>query len=606
MFRDLSFYVLTIILFFFNMTKWIGIDGNLNISNDKIENTYISIDKNNINEFINVKENEFFFNMNCKTSRMFNNMKNYMINKVYTSLESFRSENVTSSDIETIEDIIERTWDRENKEFIFTTKRLIKQYTDNNLFILQVGLNSVAPLILDKPENGIFIEEDIEICKNYFLHKPNKCFLYLEGVEFYCKKKTTNNDNHNDSSNLLKTKKREDIFDTLDLISKIYQNKNNEVIDILIVNHKYPVALLYYIYPYLDSSTLVILMDNLNHQMKTAIFEYYDFIGEADFSKGFEKKFFNLYKSEQKKKKKEQNNNNIKKVDNQKNDNLHSDHNTTNNGDMKQNENYHILNKNYDDKTKKYEANENLYIYNKMKQSPFYVITLNPKSIMNPPQNRYKLYISNEYTSSYQTQINIMIKDIEKLLKLNKKFYEQHKVLVTNYFAVINEYEFDDNNIVKSNVTNTLTSILTSFAHTGDINPNNYQYALENLKNIFSTMLYTIYERSKFKALFNPLMDFFKLYLNKDDPNYIIYQFLIYGLIKNSREIESYELKEIFFLDVLRDVSKQINKMSITEVVLLVTKLNILLKKIRSREDITHIKDYAKKHINIDYTNNEL
>ncbi|SOS78330.1 conserved Plasmodium protein, unknown function [Plasmodium sp. gorilla clade G1] len=604
MFRDLSFYVLTIILFFFNMTKWIGIDGNLNISNDKIENTYISIDKNNINEFINVKENQFFFNMNCKTSMMFNNMKNYMLNKVYTSLDIFRSEDVSSSDIETIEDIIERTWERENKEFIFTTKRLIKQYTDSNLFILQIGLNSVAPLILDKPDNGIFIEEDIEICKNYFLHKPNKCFLYLEGVEFYCKKKTITNNKNEGSSNIFKSKK-EDIFDTLDLISKIYQKKNNEVIDILIVNHKYPVALLYYIYPYLDSSTLVILMDNLNHQMKTAIFEYYDFIGEADFSKSFEKKFFNLYKSEQKKKK-EQSSNNIKKVEKQKNYNVDNDGNTTNNDHKNENENYHILNEYYNDKTKKYEANEKIYIYNKMKQSPFYVITLNPKSIMNPPQNRYKIYISNEYTSSYETQINIMIKDMKKLLKLNKKFYEQYKVLVTNYFAVINEYEFDDNNIVKSNVTDTLTSILTNFAQTGDINPNNYQYALENLKNIFITMLYTVYERSKFKALFNPLMDFFKLYLNKDDPNYIIYQFLIYGLIKNSREIESYELKEIFFLDVLRDVSKQMNKMSITDVVLLVTKLNILLKKIRSREDIIHIKDYAKKHINIDYTNHEL
>ncbi|KOB58405.1 hypothetical protein PFHG_00148 [Plasmodium falciparum HB3] len=604
MFRDLSFYVLTIILFFFNMTKWIGIDGNLNISNDKIENTYISIDKNNINEFINVKENQFFFNMNCKTSMMFNNMKNYMLNKVYTSLDIFRSEDVSSSDIETIEDIIERTWERENKEFIFTTKRLIKQYTDSNLFILQIGLNSVAPLILDKPDNGIFIEEDIEICKNYFLHKPNKCFLYLEGVEFYCKKKTITNNKNEGSSNIFKSKK-EDIFDTLDLISKIYQKKNNEVIDVLIVNHKYPVALLYYIYPYLDSSTLVILMDNLNHQMKTAIFEYYDFIGEADFSKSFEKKFFNLYKSEQKKKK-EQSSNNIKKVEKQKNYNVDNDGNTTNNDHKNENENYHILNEYYNEKTKKYEANEKIYIYNKMKQSPFYVITLNPKSIMNPPQNRYKIYISNEYTSSYETQINIMIKDIKKLLKLNKKFYEQYKVLVTNYFAVINEYEFDDNNIVKSNVTHTLTSILTNFAQTGDINPNNYQYALENLKNIFITMLYTVYERSKFKALFNPLMDFFKLYLNKDDPNYIIYQFLIYGLIKNSREIESYELKEIFFLDVLRDVSKQMNKMSITDVVLLVTKLNILLKKIRSREDIIHIKDYAKKHINIDYTNHEL
>ncbi|EWC76883.1 hypothetical protein C923_02466 [Plasmodium falciparum UGT5.1] len=542
--------------------------------------------------------------MNCKTSMMFNNMKNYMLNKVYTSLDIFRSEDVSSSDIETIEDIIERTWERENKEFIFTTKRLIKQYTDSNLFILQIGLNSVAPLILDKPDNGIFIEEDIEICKNYFLHKPNKCFLYLEGVEFYCKKKTITNNKNEGSSNIFKSKK-EDIFDTLDLISKIYQKKNNEVIDVLIVNHKYPVALLYYIYPYLDSSTLVILMDNLNHQMKTAIFEYYDFIGEADFSKSFEKKFFNLYKSEQKKKK-EQSSNNIKKVEKQKNYNVDNDGNTTNNDHKNENENYHILNEYYNEKTKKYEANEKIYIYNKMKQSPFYVITLNPKSIMNPPQNRYKIYISNEYTSSYETQINIMIKDIKKLLKLNKKFYEQYKVLVTNYFAVINEYEFDDNNIVKSNVTHTLTSILTNFAQTGDINPNNYQYALENLKNIFITMLYTVYERSKFKALFNPLMDFFKLYLNKDDPNYIIYQFLIYGLIKNSREIESYELKEIFFLDVLRDVSKQMNKMSITDVVLLVTKLNILLKKIRSREDIIHIKDYAKKHINIDYTNHEL
>lgn len=528
----------------------------------------------------------------------------YVFFFIFFILDIFRSEDVSSSDIETIEDIIERTWERENKEFIFTTKRLIKQYTDSNLFILQIGLNSVAPLILDKPDNGIFIEEDIEICKNYFLHKPNKCFLYLEGVEFYCKKKTITNNKNEGSSNIFKSKK-EDIFDTLDLISKIYQKKNNEVIDVLIVNHKYPVALLYYIYPYLDSSTLVILMDNLNHQMKTAIFEYYDFIGEADFSKSFEKKFFNLYKSEQKKKK-EQSSNNIKKVEKQKNYNVDNDGNTTNNDHKNENENYHILNEYYNEKTKKYEANEKIYIYNKMKQSPFYVITLNPKSIMNPPQNRYKIYISNEYTSSYETQINIMIKDIKKLLKLNKKFYEQYKVLVTNYFAVINEYEFDDNNIVKSNVTNTLTSILTNFAQTGDINPNNYQYALENLKNIFITMLYTVYERSKFKALFNPLMDFFKLYLNKDDPNYIIYQFLIYGLIKNSREIESYELKEIFFLDVLRDVSKQMNKMSITDVVLLVTKLNILLKKIRSREDIIHIKDYAKKHINIDYTNHEL
>lgn len=116
----------------------------------------------------------------------------YVFFFIFFILDIFRSEDVSSSDIETIEDIIERTWERENKEFIFTTKRLIKQYTDSNLFILQIGLNSVAPLILDKPDNGIFIEEDIEICKNYFLHKPNKCFLYLEGVEFYCKKKNNN------------------------------------------------------------------------------------------------------------------------------------------------------------------------------------------------------------------------------------------------------------------------------------------------------------------------------------------------------------------------------------------------------------------------------
>ncbi|ANQ07336.1 Uncharacterized protein PCOAH_00018240 [Plasmodium coatneyi] len=547
-------YALTTVFFLPNESK--NIEGNLNVSPELDENRYISLDKNNINDFIKVKENNFLFSVTCGTSKFLSGVKNYVLHL----LDALRSDQVNPENVEALEGVVERTWDRENKEFLETTKKLIEQYTENDLFILQIGLNSIASAIIDKPENVIFVEENVQVCKNYFIHKENRCLLLLKGVEFYCKK-----DDEGEEEKY--------IHDTLDLISKIYQNRNNQVIDVLIVSHKYPVALLYYMYPYMDSSTLVILMDNLNHQMKEAIFEYYNFIGEADFSKSFEKHFFNSYKEDE-----------------------HNDSNPRENAPPK------------------YELNENAYIYSKMKQSPFYVITLNPKIMMNPPQNRYKFFISKEYTSSYETEITKMIKDIEKILKLNGTFYEKNKALVQNYFSVINEFEFeidndkdnDNDGHVKKHVTDMLTSILNSFATTGDINKNNYNYALENLGNIFQLMLFNVYNNSKFKLLFTPLIDFFKLYLNKNDANYITYEFLLYGLIKNSSQVASYELKELLFLDVLRDVSKTVNKLSIAEVIQVVTRLNILLKKLRSREDITHVKEYVKRDFNLDYINNEL
>ncbi|KJP89412.1 hypothetical protein AK88_00855 [Plasmodium fragile] len=546
-------YVLMTVFFVPNESK--NIEGKLNVSPELSENRYISLDKNNINDFIKVKENNFLFNVTCKTSSFFSGVKNYVLRKVSSSLdllESLRSDQVNPENVKALEGVVERTWDRENKEFLETTKKLIEQYTNNDLFILQIGLNSIASAIIDKPQDVIFLEEDVEVCKNYFIHKNNRCLLLLNGVEFYCNKDNEGNE-------------EKYIHDTLDLITKIYQSRNNQVIDVLIVSHKYPVALLYYVYPYMDASTLVILMDNLNHQMKEAIFEYYNFIGEADFSKSFEKHFFHSY-----------------------GENEHNDNGLT------------------ESSTSKYEYNQNAYIYSKMKQSPFYVITLNPKIMMNPPQNRYKFFISNEYTSSHETDITRMIKDIEKILKLNGTFYTKNKTLVQNYFAVINDFEFDNDEHVKKHVNDMLTSILNSFATTGDINKYNYNYALENLGNIFQLMLFNVYNSSKFKLLFTPLIDFFKLYLNKNDANYITYEFLLYGLIKNSSQVASYELKELLFLDVLRDVSKTVNKLSIGQVIQVVTKLNILLKKLRSREDITHVKEYVKRDFNLDYINNEL
>ncbi|GAW80161.1 hypothetical protein, conserved [Plasmodium gonderi] len=560
MHKILTFYYVLITLFFFHNEAKI-IEGNLSISPEKHENRYISLDKNNINDFIKVRENKYLFNVTCRTSKILNNIKGFFLTKVNSTLDvldMFRSDNVNPENVETIENIIERTWDRENKEFIITTKRLIEQYTDSDLFILQIGLNSIASVILDKPENAIFIEENMEVCKNFFFHKNNRCLLLLKGIEFYC-------NNYDEAEN------KKNIYETVDLITKIYQNRNNQVIDVLIISHKYPVAILYYVYPYLDSSTLVILMDNLNHKMKEAIFEYYNFIGEADFSRSFEKNFFKSYGEE-----------------------------VYNNGDTNEQQ--------YGDEevNQKYQYNQDVYIYSKMKQSPFYVITLNPKIMMNPAENRYKFFISKEYTSSYETKITNMIKDIEKILKLNTTFYKQHKLVVTNYFSVINEFEFDNDKDVQENVTGILTSILKSFGSTGNINKRNYNYALENLKNIFEMMLYNVYNKSKFKKLFTPLIDFFKLYLNKNDNNYISYEFLLYGLIKNSDHVASYELKELLFLDVLRDVSKKVNQLSIGEVLQIVTKLNILLKKLRSREDISHVKEYVKKQFSIDYINYEL
>ncbi|GAB65672.1 hypothetical protein PCYB_071740, partial [Plasmodium cynomolgi strain B] len=274
-------YALTTVFFLPNESK--NIEGNLNVSPELDENRYISLDKNNINDFIKVKENNFLFSVTCRTSTFLSGVKNYVLRKVYSSLdllEALRSDHVNPENVEALEGVVERTWDRENKEFIETTKKLIEQYTDSDLFILQIGLNSIASAIIDKPKNVIFVEEDVEVCKNYFIHKNNRCLLLLKGVEFYC-----NKDDEGDEEKY--------IHSTLDLITKIYQNRNNQVIDVLIVSHKYPVSLLYYVYPYMDSSTLVILMDNLNHHMKEAIFEYYNFIGEADFSRSFEKRFFN-------------------------------------------------------------------------------------------------------------------------------------------------------------------------------------------------------------------------------------------------------------------------------------------------------------------------
>lgn len=368
-------------------------------------------------------------------------------------------------------------------------------------------------------------------------------------------------DNNNRKNNISSEHNKEDIYETLDLITKIYQNKNNKVIDVLIISNKYPIALLYYIYPYLDSSTLVILMDNLNHKMKNAIFQYYNFIGEADFSRVFEHNLFNTYKSSSGKKGKTSN---------------------------------------------IYENDENVYIYNKMKRSPFYIMTLNPKIKMNPSEEKYKLFISNEYASSYETEISLMLKEIKKTLKMNKEFYEKYKLLLNNYFSTINEFEFDDNDEIKKNVNDSLTSIIKSFTNSRDINNDNYKYTLDVLKNVFNTMLFNEYEKSKFKHLFTPLIDFFKLYLNTNDSNYIMYEFLLYGLITNSHDISSYESKELLFLEVLRDVSKQINTLSINEIIGIVTKLNILLKKLRSRDDIEPVENFIKENFGFDYSNQEL
>ncbi|CRG99306.1 conserved Plasmodium protein, unknown function [Plasmodium relictum] len=540
------------LFFFFNITNFI--EGNLIISAEKSESDYISLDANNINDFIDIKENKLLFNLTCKTSNALSNIKDSFLNILYSIdvFDAFRLEDFNSDDVEKIEKEIEKTWDKENKEFLFETKKLIQKYKDNDVFILQIGLNSVSSLILNKHENVIFIEENKNICKKYFLHKSNRCLLLLKGMEFYCKNKNQSTENYYN-----------DVYETLDLITKIYQNKNNQTIDIIIISHKYPVALLYYVYPYLDSSTLVILMDNLNHKMKTAIFEYYNFVGEAEFTKSFEKQYFNKYNTKDK------------------------------------DENEH--------EGEDYKLNEDIYIYNKMKKSPFYIVTLHPKVLLNPPEKYYENFISDEYTSSYETEITRLINDIKKILVSNKKFYDKHKIEVSNYFTIINDFEFDDDsNHLKEEITNILTLIINAFTNVNGIDENNYEFALLKLKNIFEIMLLYVYENSKFKALFKPLIDFFNLYINKNDHNYIIYQHLVYGLIQSSFEVESYELKELLFLNILRDVSKKISKLSINEVIDLVIKLNMILKKLRSREDIQHVKEYAKRYFNVDYINNEL
>ncbi|CXI31077.1 conserved Plasmodium protein, unknown function [Plasmodium berghei] len=562
MYKYLLLCVFIICSSVFNESKIIK--ENLDIPNYQNDNRYILLDNSNISDFIQIKESSFLYNATCKVSNILNGITDSFPNiKLFTGwLNKFEFNNINSYDKDVIEKVLEHTWDLENKEFIATAKNIIKKYIENDPFILQVGLNSIAPLILETPENVIHIEEDSETCKKFFLYKKNRCLLKLKGIEFYCKEKDdTSMDNNNRKNNISSEHNKEDIYETLDLITKIYQNKNNKVIDVLIISNKYPIALLYYIYPYLDSSTLVILMDNLNHKMKNAIFQYYNFIGEADFSRVFEHNLFNTYKSSSGKKGKTSN---------------------------------------------IYENDENVYIYNKMKKSPFYIMTLNPKIKMNPSEEKYKLFISNEYASSYETEISLMLKEIKKTLKMNKEFYEKYKLLLNNYFSTINEFEFDDNDEIKKNVNDSLTSIIKSFTNSRDINNDNYKYTLDVLKNVFNTMLFNEYEKSKFKHLFTPLIDFFKLYLNTNDSNYIMYEFLLYGLITNSHDISSYESKELLFLEVLRDVSKQINTLSINEIIGIVTKLNILLKKLRSRDDIEPVENFIKENFGFDYSNQEL
>ncbi|WBY56655.1 hypothetical protein Py17XNL_000801704 [Plasmodium yoelii yoelii] len=563
MYKDLLLCVFIICSSVFNESKII--QENLDIPNYQNDNRYILLDNNNISDFIQIKENSFLFNATCKVSNILNGITDSFPNiKLLTGwLNKFEFNNNNSYDKDVIEKVLEHTWDLENKEFIVTAKNIIKKYIGNDPFILQVGLNSIAPLILETPENVIHIEEDSETCKNFFLYKKNRCLLKLKGIEFYCKENddTSMDNNNNKKNNISSEQNKEDIYETLDLITKIYQNKNNKVIDILIISNKYPIALLYYIYPYLDSSTLVILMDNLNHKMKNAIFQYYNFIGEADFSRVFEHNIFNNYKSSSKRKRKTSN---------------------------------------------IYENDEHVYIYNKMKKSPFYIMALSPKIKLNPSEEKYKLFISSEYASSYENEISRMLKEIKNTLKMNKEFYEKYKLLLNNYFSTINEFEFDDNDEIKKNVNDSLGSIIKSFTNSRDINSDNYKYTLDVLKNLFNTMLFNEYEKSKFKYLFTPLIDFFKLYLNTNDSNYIMYEFLLYGLITNSHDISSYESKELLFLEVLRDVSKQINTLSINEVIGIVTKLNILLKKLRSRDDIEPVEKFIKENFGFDYSNQEL
>ncbi|VTZ68318.1 conserved protein, unknown function [Plasmodium chabaudi chabaudi] len=562
MYKDLLLCVLIICSSVFNESKIVK--ENLDIPNYQNDNRYLLLDKNNVSDFIQIKESSFLFNATCKASDILNGIADSFPNiKLFKGwLKKLELNNFNSYDKDFIEKVLEHTWDSENKEFIVTIKNIIKKYTGNDPFILQVGLNSIAPLILETAENVIHIEEDFETCKNFFLYKKNRCLLKLKGIEFYCKEQddisTSNNNRKNSISN---APNKEDIYETLDLITKIYQNKNNKVIDILIITNKYPIALLYYIYPYLDSSTLVILMDNINHKMKNAIFQYYNFIGEADFSRVFEHNLFTTYKSSSSVKGKTPN---------------------------------------------VYENDENVYIYNKMKKSPFYIMALNPKIKMNPPEEQYKRFISNEYASSYETEISRMLKEIKKTLKTNKELYEKYKLLLNNYFSTINEFGFDNNAEIKKNVNDSLDSIIKSFTNSSHISSDNYKYTLDTLKSIFNTMLFNEYEKSKFKHLFTPLIDFFKLYLNTNDSNYIIYEFLLYGLITNSHDISSYESKELLFLEVLRDVSKQMNELSINEVIEMVTKLNILLKKLRSRDDMEPVEKFIKENFGFDYSNQEL
>ncbi|CAD2093183.1 conserved Plasmodium protein, unknown function [Plasmodium vinckei brucechwatti] len=561
MYKDLLLCVLIICSSVFNESKIVK--ENLDIPNYQNDNRYVLLDKNNVSDFIQIKESSFLFNATCKASDVLSSIADFFPNiKLFTGwLKKFELNNVNSYDNDFIEKVLEHTWDSENKEFIVTIKNIIKKYTGNDSFILQVGLNSIAPLILETPENVIHIEEDSEICKNFFLYKKNRCLLKLKRLEFYCKIHDDTSMNNNNRKNGISNVQNEDIYETLDLITKIYQNKNNKVIDVLIISNKYPIALLYYIYPYLDSSTLVILMDNINHKMKNAIFQYYNFIGEADFSRVFEHNLFTTYKSS---------------------------------SDIK-GKTHNI-----------YENDEHVYIYNKMKKSPFYIMALNPKIKMNPAEEQYKRFISNEYASSYETEISRMLKEIKKTLKMNKELYEKYKLLLNNYFSTINEFEFDNNAEIKKNVNDSLASIIKSFTNSSDINSDNYKYTLDALKNIFNTMLFNEYEKSQFKHLFTPLIDFFKLYLNTNDSNYIIYEFLLYGLITNSHGISSYESKELLFLEVLRDVSKQMNTLSINEVIGIVTKLNILLKKLRSRDDMEPVEKFIKENFGFDYSNQEL
>lgn len=513
------------------------------------DNGYISLNKNNINDYLGIKDNEFFFNLSCKSFLLFDNIKNYFWEKLLRSkskLETVRSKQLKTENLEDVENEINESWNKESENFLLTTRNLIEQYTTPDVFTLQIGLTSLTSMIFKKIKNITFVEEDAELCKKFFLNKKNRCLFYFEGIEVYCKKKENSIPDNKFPTTA-----------TLNILKEIYQKRKPHLIDILIVNHKYTVALLYYIFPYVDPSTLVIVVDQMNYKMKNAIYSYYNFLGETSFLPTMGKSL--IYK-----------------------------------GNGKENE-----------KENENELNELTFFEKKKKYSSLCITTLTPQMIIQPPEDHYKTYISDEYTVTTGNELSFVIYELYNFLKSQTHLYKRYNMEITHYVNSISDFDMHiDHKELKEKILKNLSAINAESKKENIVIDGVFHNALENLKKSFEEMLLHVFNHSEFKLYFMPFMDFLKYYI-KQNSYYHIFQFLLYELMNESFDIISYEIKEFVFLDILREGSKNIKNMSDVEAIETLIKLIIVLKKIKAREDKNHIKELAKE-FNVTYKDYEL